>query len=154
MVTLFEELAPFFTDNYREYGVREYARESGISAPTASKRLKRYASEGLLLFREERGVHLYRASRTPLFIDLQRAYYRHLLEPLARKLKERCVASRVVLFGSATTGSLSSESDLDIYVDAEQCDTSAPSVTGHEIELHFRGVSASVQRAIREGLEL
>ena len=154
MLQLFEDLAPFFTDNYREYGVREYARKRRISAPTASRRLSEYTNEGLLIFREERGVHLYRASREPLFIDLQRAHFRQLLEPLARTLKTRCVTSHIVLFGSAIKGSLSSESDLDIFVDAKRCDTDTPLIAGHEVQLHFNDVSDSVKRAIRRGLEL
>ena len=154
MLRIFEDLAPFFSDNYREYGVREYARTTSVSAPTASRRLKDYADEGILSFREERGVHLYRASREPLFVDLQRAYYRQLLTPFARELKQRCVARRVVLFGSVIHGSLSNTSDLDIYVDADRCETDPPNIAGHDVQLHFRNVSASVQRAVRAGLEL
>ena len=155
MLDIFDALEPFFLDNYREYGVREYARETDVSAPTASKRLTGYAAEGLLVFRKERGVHLYHASREPLFVDLQRAYFRQLLADTIARLDEELIPERIVLFGSAANGEFSGHSDIDVFVDAPERSVPIERLHGHEIQLHFRsalkdpGVAAAIERCVQ-----
>ena len=48
MLTIFNNLKPFFEDNYRRISVREYARIIKISPPSASKLLNNLEKEGLL----------------------------------------------------------------------------------------------------------
>ena len=58
MLKIFNGLNPFFEDVYREISVREYAKEIGISPPTASKMLKEFETEKLLLS-NKKGIYIY-----------------------------------------------------------------------------------------------
>ena len=59
MLKIFNDLEPFIEECYKEIGVREYSRIIKISAPTASKILKNFESEGLLKKRLDKGYLLF-----------------------------------------------------------------------------------------------
>ena len=48
MLKIFNELKPFFEDVYREISVREYAKLTKVSPPTASTILKKYEKDNNL----------------------------------------------------------------------------------------------------------
>lgn len=106
-------------DTYRELGVREYARELGVSAPTASKILAAYLEEGILKRREERRYLLYSPDREhEVFMDIARLYWKQKLidSGLIAHIDEVCIAPAIILFGSLTKGQARQHSDFDLAV--------------------------------------
>ncbi|MFH1682774.1 MAG: hypothetical protein ABIA37_03175 [Candidatus Woesearchaeota archaeon] len=77
MLKIINELRFFFADHSRKINVREYARLSKISPPTASKLLEGYAKEKLLKKEVFRNFIFYSAnSNNQDFKDLERIYQR------------------------------------------------------------------------------
>ena len=71
MLKIFNDLEPFFKDNYRRINVREYARLLNISPPSASKLLKLYTKEGLLVLEEDKNFLNFSVNKeNNLFIHL------------------------------------------------------------------------------------
>lgn len=117
MLKIINDLKPFFENCYREISVREYARETGITAPTASKLLKGYGKEGLLLMRAERGFLLFKTNReSRVLMDLSRSYWRKKLEELVKFVKDIVYPDSMVLFGSLAKLEVSERSDIDLAV--------------------------------------
>jgi predicted nucleotidyltransferase len=143
MLEIFNNLKPFFEDNYREYGVREFAKEISITPPTASKLLKHFESNKLLQSRKYRNLLLFSTNRESLlFQDLQRSYYRVLLDEIIEKISIKSGFRTIILFGSVIYSSLSIKSDIDIYVNcnrSEIIETIAKNYSKSlkKIELHF-----------------
>ena len=54
MLNIINNLRPFIEDCYRRINVREYARLTKISPPTASKILSEFNQEGLLSIEKDR----------------------------------------------------------------------------------------------------
>lgn len=117
MLKIFNELAPFFEDVYREVSVREYAKITKVSPPTASTVLKKYEKEGILLL-EKKGIYYYfRASRNSLFVDLSRIYWKLVLRPFVSYILPQAKYGKIILFGSASKAENTVKSDLDIYIE-------------------------------------
>jgi len=117
MLEIIDRLAVFFEDCYREISVREYAREVGVSPPTASKILNFFSKEGLLLRREERGFLLFRVNReSSVAQDLSRIYWRKKLKELIEFLEKELYFDSVVLFGSLGKLETTKNSDVDLAV--------------------------------------
>ena len=117
MLKIINELKPFFEDCYKELGVREYARLSKITPPTASKILKEFASQNLLKKREERGFLLFRANRESSTLkNLSRIFWEDKLQKLTNYISEELYPDTIVLFGSLSKLEVSEKSDIDIAV--------------------------------------
>lgn len=117
MLKVVGELSVFFEDCYREFSVREYSREVGVSPPTASKILKGFAKDGLLAMREERGFLLFRVNReSSVMRDLSRMYWVEKLEKLFFYIEETFYPTAIVLFGSLSKLEVTKDSDVDIVV--------------------------------------
>ncbi len=119
MLNIFNDLEPFFKDNYDRLGVREYAKLRKISPPTASTRLKKYHKEGLLRQEEERKYLLFSAN--PLnktFIELSRAYHREYFERigLTNALQKELINPLIIIFGSFAKAEINENSDVDIAI--------------------------------------
>jgi predicted nucleotidyltransferase len=140
MLKIFNELAPFFEDVYREISVREYAKLTKVSPPTASTTLKKYEKEGLL-FLQKKGIYYYfRASRNSIFVDLSRIYWKLKLNPFVSYLLPQAKYGKIILFGSTSKGENMRESDLDIYIDVPKKNINVfeyEKKLGRRIELHF-----------------
>ncbi|MFH1229300.1 MAG: nucleotidyltransferase domain-containing protein [Candidatus Aenigmatarchaeota archaeon] len=112
----------FFEEPGREFSVREAARILGISPATASKELKRLASENFLSERKERMFNLYKSDlESDAYTDLK-AYYniRKLRESgLIDALNRFYLKPTVVLFGSAAFGLDTETSDFDLLIISE-----------------------------------
>lgn len=118
-------LKPFFESPTRQFNVREIARILKITPATASKKLKEFAKKGIITYKKERILDLYRAN-----IDSDE--YRDLkLYYTIRKLKESGFISAlnrfylkpsIVLFGSAAFGMDTETSDIDIVIISEKKD--------------------------------
>ncbi len=117
MLEIFNNLKPFFEDNYRKIHVREYAKLLNISPPTASKVLENYAKEFLLKKVVDKRYYYYSANRTSfIFRDLQRMYWKEKLKDLLLALNENCLTPTIVLFGSTAKAEINPDSDIDIAV--------------------------------------
>lgn len=117
MLKIINDLQPYFKNCYREFSVREYSREIGVSPPTASKMLNGFVSEGLLKRRNERGFLLFRINRENLIVrDLSCIYWNEKLKELIKFLGDELYASSIVLFGSLSKLETTEKSDIDIAV--------------------------------------
>jgi len=117
MLDIINNLSIFFEDCYREFSVREYSRKMNISPPTASKMLKSFAKEGLLVLRKERGFLLFKINRgSEVVRDLSLIYWKEKLTPLTDYLDEMLFPESIVLFGSLSKLEVRKESDIDIAV--------------------------------------
>jgi len=117
MLKIINNLQPFFEDCYRRINVREYAKLSNISPPTASKLLHDYQNEGLLKREEDRGYLFFFANKeSKQFIDLSRIYWTIKLNELVDFLAEKLLNPTVILFGSLAKAEAKMDSDLDLAV--------------------------------------
>jgi len=120
MLDIISVLEPFFEDCSKRIGVREYARLLNISPPTASKILKEYVKEGLLLRHVDRGYHLYYAKKERLFIDISRLYWANKLRQLTEYLEHELVDPTIILFGSLSKAENTRASDVDLVIIARK----------------------------------
>ena len=142
MLKIFYNLHPFFEDNYKEYGVREYAKLIGISPPTASVYLKEFNNEKILNSWKERKYNFYKANRdNNLFIDLMKAYYRIKLKDLIQYISKISNFPTIILFGSLAKGEANKNSDIDLYIDSNKIEINLSKfekILKRKIELHFK----------------
>jgi predicted nucleotidyltransferase len=117
MLKIFNNLELFFQDNYRRINVREYARITKVSPPSASKILNTYFKEGLLKKEEDRKYIFYFANReNNVFMHLMRLYWIIKLKRLIKIIEEAYINPTVILFGSASKAELKQDSDIDIAI--------------------------------------
>jgi len=117
MLNIINNLKPFIEDNYREINVREYARITNISPPTASKLLNNYKEENLLNKKEDKGYILYSANReSEIFIDLARIYWKINLKETIEYIKNKLFNPVIILFGSLSKAETTKNSDIDIAI--------------------------------------
>ena len=117
MLNLINNLAPFFEDCYRRINLREYARITKISPPTASKLLNQYHKQVLLNRSEElRHLFFHANAKSKDFIDLSRIYWRRRLKGLIAELEKKLTLPAAVLFGSLAKGEAKIDSDIDIWI--------------------------------------
>ena len=119
MLKIIDRLKPFFEDNYKRLGVREYSRLVGISPPTASTLLKKFKKEGLLKREKDKQyINYFANNRNNLFIDLSRIYWKQILENsgLLSHLEKQFYNPNIILFGSLSKAEVTDKSDVDIAV--------------------------------------
>lgn len=119
MLEIFNDLKPFFEDCYRNISIREYARLTKISPPTASKLLKKFYKEGLLTKEPKLGYIMFQANRDEKkFIELSRFYWYHRIEEsgLLEELEKELFLPCIILFGSLSKAETTKNSDMDLAV--------------------------------------
>lgn len=110
-------LEPFFNNCYLEIGVREYSRLIKISPPTASKTLKEFSKENLLLMVKSRNNLRFRINRNSgLLKDLSRTYWKNKLSGLINFCSENFSKSTIILFGSLSKLESKKDSDIDFAI--------------------------------------
>lgn len=142
MLKIFNELKLFFEDVFREISVREYARELNISPPTASKTLKDYEKEGLLIS-DKKGIYIYfRADKENyLFRQLSRLYWFLVIYKLTKKLHEQVNYRKIILFGSLSKSENTKSSDVDLFLDTGNKEVNTSELENNlkrKIQLHFK----------------
>jgi predicted nucleotidyltransferase len=117
MLKLFNNLAPFFEDNYRRINVREYAKLLHVSPPTASKLLEQYLNEELLI-REKDRIYLYYSANkdSPILARLSHIYWLQRLNDLQIHLERTLVDPTIILFGSLSKCEAKQDSDIDLAI--------------------------------------
>ncbi|MFT4326439.1 MAG: nucleotidyltransferase domain-containing protein [Candidatus Woesearchaeota archaeon] len=117
MLKIFNDLEPFFKDNYARIHVRKYAILKNISPPTASKELETLRKHGLLKKDISDKYFHYFANKDSLdFIDLQRMYYRLQLKDVIQHISEETINPTIYLFGSLAKAETTMQSDIDIAI--------------------------------------
>ncbi len=119
MLKIFNDLSPFFEDNYRRINVREYARIRKVSPPSASKRLQEFEKEGLLRQEKERKYIFYVAKRDgAIFQQISKIYWSLTLEKagVLDEIEKTCIAPIIVLFGSLSKSEVKKGSDVDLAI--------------------------------------
>lgn len=156
MLRIFNDLEPFFEDCYRRVHVREYAKLSGISPPTASKLLDGYEQEGLLLKVRERNYILFHANReNDIFIDLSRIYWRQRLQAIVGVMEKALADPTIILFGSLAKAEAKKDSDVDLAVFAERREISlafAEKKLKRNIQVHWFRSLRDVNRELRNNI--
>lgn len=160
MLKIFKDLAPFFNDCYRTMSISEYAKERGITPPTASSWLSAYHDEGLLARETDRNAILYTAKRDSRdFRDLSRMYWRQRLLPLIQKIREYFVSPAIVLYGSLAKAEVTRDSDVDLAIFAVPKDVDlGKTFFGRELHIFVRhslnDVSVDLRNSILNGYVL
>ncbi len=119
MLTIINNLKPFFEDCYRRIHVREYARIMRVTPPTASKLLNGMYKKGLLKKEVEKQYLLYYANKdSELFIDLSRIYWKYKLSysGLLNFIEQQYLSPVVILFGSLSKAEVKKDSDIDLAI--------------------------------------
>jgi len=138
MLKIINDLMPFFEDCYRRINVREYAKITRISPPTASKLLSHYCSEKFLVKSKYRNFLLFSAnSPNKQFIDLSRIYWFERMDELIEFMKKKLVSPAIILFGSLSKAEAKADSDVDLAVFA------------HKRELNLESFEKKLKRKIR-----
>ncbi|MCD6547731.1 MAG: nucleotidyltransferase domain-containing protein [Nanoarchaeota archaeon] len=113
----------FLTYPTREFNVREIARMSKVSPPTASKILNKLKRKGFLKVRKERIMKLYSANLESNLYRDTKVYFniRTLRESgLISFLNTFYLKPTIVLFGSAARGMDTETSDFDLLIISER----------------------------------
>jgi len=113
----------FFEDPSKEFNVREIARIAKITAATASKRLKEFKKKEILQHRKERILDLYSANLDSDSYKDVKLYYilRSIKESgFIDKLNEFYLKPTIILFGSASEGLDTKDSDIDLAIITER----------------------------------
>ncbi len=138
MLKIINNLRPFFEDCYRRINVREYARLSKLSPPTASKLLFEFSKEGLLQIDKDRNYIFFYANReNKIFRDLSRIYWRLKLGELIEFLNKSLTINSMILFGSLAKAETKIDSDIDICL------------IGHKKEINLKSFENNLKRKIQ-----
>ncbi len=118
MLGIINNLKPFFEDCHRRLGVREYARITNVSPPTASKILSSLTKEELLNKQQNRQYLLFWAKNSPLFKSLAQIYWKQKFEKtgLLDYLNKKFINPTIILFGSLAKGENTRDSDVDLAI--------------------------------------
>ena len=131
----------------RTWQVVEVAREAGVALGTASERLRELERLGLVARPYGRnGPYILR--REHLLVRQWKVLLNTWdLLPLVRKLKP--LAHRIVLFGSSAEGRDDEESDLDIYIEADDPHRFSQLLPEQIKGRHLQALVCDSQRAAR-----
>ncbi len=158
MLKIFNELRLFFEDVYTEMNVRDYARKQKISPPTASRILKEFEKDGMVLSKRK-GIYVYyRANREEfLFQQMSKIYWYIILKKITRDLHEEIGFRRIILFGSTCKAENKKDSDIDLFLDTEakKIDLSKmEKELNRTIQVHFKGelTNKYLKNNIKEGM--
>ncbi len=117
-------LQPFFIDPHKDnLGLRELSRFTGLSTPSVKLHLKRLIAEGIIktgLFRE---MPVYWANQSDeRFRYLKKFNTLNLLHKtgLIRYIYDKYQPNVIILFGSASRGEDTKDSDIDLYVECTE----------------------------------
>ena len=106
----------FFRAPERTFYLRELAEETGISASTVSRIVKKLDKRGILEVEKDLKMKIFASGKQ--FKNLKRAYNLWKLEEsnLIDEIQEKSVPEAIILFGSYSRGEDKEKSDIDIAV--------------------------------------
>jgi predicted nucleotidyltransferase len=116
-------LKPFFEFPTREFNVREFARLIKIAPATASNQLKQLAKDGFLKERKDRNFIFYKANLdNEAYLDAKVFYNIRKIKDsgLVDELNKFYIKPAILVFGSASSGLDTEESDIDLLILSEK----------------------------------
>jgi len=130
---------------------REIARRIGISYGSANQTLNDLHSAGALERRREGKMCFYRLNlRNPIVQEFKRLNILLLLEPLVQKIKK--TVRKIVLFGSCAQGTDTTESDVDLFIVAQDREKVLKVVNSYSPGSRFQQIK--IQPVVKTPLEL
>jgi len=113
----------FFESPTKEFNVREVGRILKIAPATASTKLKILVREKILKERRERNLLLYKANlESDTYLDLKKFYNIKKIKDsgLIESLNKFYLKPTIALFGSASNGLDTEDSDIDLLIISEK----------------------------------
>ncbi|MEW6033348.1 MAG: nucleotidyltransferase domain-containing protein [Chloroflexota bacterium] len=102
----------------KEFYERQVARRLGIAYGSANRSLNELYSTGAITRRREGKMYFYSVNASNAAIaEYKKLVNLILVEPLVEKLKG--IADRIILYGSCAQGTDTSQSDLDLFIVAD-----------------------------------
>ena len=135
----------------QEFYEREVSRKLEISAGSANRALNELYSDGAITRREKGKMYFYSIdSSNALLIELKKMVNLMLIEPLVEELKK--ISSRIILYGSCTLGTDTSESDMDLFIMSNSKKDVAKAIGGFTFPTGFENIH--IQSVIKTPVEL
>jgi predicted nucleotidyltransferase len=135
----------------KEIYERQIARKLGIGYSSANGALNELYSSGVIKRRREGKMYFYSIDRSsPIVIELKKLVNLLLIEPLVEELKN--ASNRIVLYGSCAQGTDISESDVDLFVVANDKDKVLEAVGNFKFPRGFEDVR--IQAVAKTPVEL
>ena len=135
----------------QEFYEREVARKLGIATGSANRALNELFSSGVVWRRREGKMYFYSIdSSDAALTEFKKMVNLMLIEPLVEELKK--ISSRVVLYGSCTLGTDTSESDIDLFVVSNSKEDVSNVISGFTFPRGFENIH--IQSVIRTPVEL
>jgi len=116
-------LQEFFNFPRKNFQMREISRRTRISHPSVLAHLKNLVDEALVIKEKKEIYYSYKANRESEIFELYKK------TALLNKIKEiglldyiydKCMPDAIILFGSASKGEDTEESDIDIFVQTKE----------------------------------
>lgn len=143
-ISKWKVLQPFFIDPHKNsLGLRELSRITGLSTPSVKLHLTRFVKEEILKTGPFRKLPVYWANQSDdRFRYLKKINTFNLLHitGLIQYLLNHCQPNVIILFGSASRGEDTKNSDIDLYLECaeQQLDLSQfENKIQRKIQLHF-----------------
>lgn len=113
------QIIQYLGRRYREgYYVREISRNLSIGLGSASQSLRTLDEAGLVIKEHKGRLVIYRANMQNFLLREFKILLTLLeIDPFILRLKE--ISSRIILFGSCTTGEDTIDSDIDIFIESD-----------------------------------
>ena len=135
----------------QDFYEREVARSLAISAGSANRALNELFSSGVVTRRREGKMFFYSVNSNDAIVpQLKKVINMLLIEPLVEALK--AISSRVVLYGSCTQGTDTSESDLDLFVVSNDKQNVSDTINSFKFPRGYEGIH--IQPVIKTSVEL
>ena len=135
----------------QEFYEREVVRQLGISSGSANRALNELFSSGAVLRRREGKMYFYSIdSSNAAFTEFKKLVSLLLIEPLVEELKK--ISSRIILYGSCALGTDNSDSDLDLFVVANNKEDVSNVISGFTFPRGFENIH--IQSVVRTPVEL
>jgi len=109
----------FFDDPLGELQLREISRNVRVAPPSVKRYLKELKKDELILSTRHKlyGYPVYHANReSPYFRFLKRMTLVKQLYPIIEQIQKTCHAECIILYGSASRGEDTKESNIDIFI--------------------------------------
>jgi len=138
----------------KEFYERQIARRIGIAYGSANRALNELYSTGVIKRRLEGKMYFYSLDRSnATIIELKKLINMTLIEPLAEELKN--ISSRIVLYGSCAQGTDTSESDLDLFIVANDKERVTEAINDFRFQRGFEDIHIQpVIKSLAELLEI
>jgi predicted nucleotidyltransferase len=145
VLTLFTK----FSD--KEFYERQVARQIGIGYSSANGALNELYSTGVIKRRREGKMYFYAVDHSdPIITAYKKLVNLLLIEPLVEKLKN--TSDRIVLYGSCSRGTDTSESDLDLFIISNKRDRVLEIIGNFKFPKGFENIH--IQAVIQTPVEL